>query len=116
MTIFDEKEGSFLPRQCTNSFLCDCDGKIVWVKVWNSSTPPYSPDLALSDYYLFQNLKKWLSGKRVTQNDEVIYETSAHFEDFNKSYYTEGIETVSYTHLDVYKRQHITQRVSLKST
>ena len=25
--------------------------------------PPYSPDLALSDYFLFPNLKKWLGGE-----------------------------------------------------
>ena len=25
--------------------------------------PPYSPDLATSDYYLFPNLKKWLAGR-----------------------------------------------------
>jgi [histone H3]-lysine36 N-dimethyltransferase SETMAR len=26
--------------------------------------PPYSPDLAPSDFYLFPNLKKWLAGQR----------------------------------------------------
>ena len=31
--------------------------------------PPYSADLALSDYFLFPNLKKWLGGKRFYSND-----------------------------------------------
>ena len=30
--------------------------------------PPYSPDLALSDYYLFPNLKRWLCGRRFESN------------------------------------------------
>ena len=42
--------------------------------------PPYSPDLAPSDYYLFPNLKRWLQGKRFTSNEEVIAETEAYFE------------------------------------
>ncbi|KAL7723768.1 hypothetical protein ACLKA6_017266 [Drosophila palustris] len=32
--------------------------------------PPYSPDLAPSDYWLFANLKKMLRGKRFRSNDE----------------------------------------------
>ncbi|KYN28021.1 Presenilins-associated rhomboid-like protein, mitochondrial [Trachymyrmex cornetzi] len=36
--------------------------------------PPYSPDLAPSDYYLFPNLKRWLQGKRFRSNEEVIAE------------------------------------------
>lgn len=50
----------------------------------------YSPDLAPSDYYLFPNLKKWLAGKRFMRT-EVISETSAYFEDFDKSYCKDGI-------------------------
>ncbi|KAG5311082.1 SETMR methyltransferase, partial [Acromyrmex insinuator] len=34
--------------------------------------PPYSPDLAPSNYYLFPNLKQWLQGKRFTSNEECI--------------------------------------------
>ena len=33
---------------------------------------PYSPDLAPSDYFLFPNLKKWLSGQRFSNDEEVI--------------------------------------------
>ena len=45
-----------------------------------------SPDLAPSDFFLFPNLKKWLSGQRFTSN-EVIAQTDAYFEDLPKSYF-----------------------------
>ena len=54
--------------------------------------PPYSPDLAPSNYYLFPNLKRWLQGKRFTSNEEVIAETEAYFEGLDVSYYRKGIE------------------------
>lgn len=54
--------------------------------------PPYSPDLAPSDYYLFSNLKKWLSGKKFYSNEEVIAETNAYFEELEKKTYLKGIE------------------------
>ena len=34
--------------------------------------PPYSPDLAPSDYFLFPNLKKNLAGKLYQSDDDVI--------------------------------------------
>ena len=37
--------------------------------------PTYSLDLALSDYWLFADLKKMLQGKRFGSNEEVIAET-----------------------------------------
>ena len=54
--------------------------------------PPYSPDLAPSDYYLFPNLKQWLQGKRFRSNEEVIAETEAYFEGLDVLYYRKGIE------------------------
>ena len=54
--------------------------------------PPYSPDLASSDYYLFPNLKQWLQGKRFISNEEVIAETEAYFENLDVSYYRKGIK------------------------
>ena len=49
--------------------------------------PPYSPDLALSGYWLFADLKKMLQGKRFGSNKEVIAETEAYFESKNESLY-----------------------------
>ena len=42
--------------------------------------PPYSPDLAPSDYWLFADLKRILQGKRFGFNEEVISETEVYFE------------------------------------
>ena len=54
--------------------------------------PPYSLDLAPSDYYLFPNLKRWLCGRCFESNEEVEWETEGYFVGFDKSYYLEGIE------------------------
>ena len=54
--------------------------------------PPYSPDLAPSDYWLFADLKRMLQGKRFGSNEEVILETEAYFETKDKSFYKKGIE------------------------
>jgi [histone H3]-lysine36 N-dimethyltransferase SETMAR len=37
--------------------------------------PPYSPDLARSDFFRFANLKSMLAGKKFSTNEEVIAET-----------------------------------------
>jgi hypothetical protein len=52
---------------------------------------PYSPGLALSDFFMFAVLKIMLAGKKFSTNEEVIAETEAYFEAKNKSY---GIETL----------------------
>lgn len=53
--------------------------------------PPYSPDLAPCDFFLFPNLKKHLAGKKFKTNAEVIAEVEAYFEELDKSKYKEGI-------------------------
>ena len=53
---------------------------------------PYFPDLAPSDYYLFPNFKKLLGGERFTSHSEVMHAVSGYFEDFDKSYFSEGIK------------------------
>ena len=54
--------------------------------------PPYSPDLAPSDYWLFVDIKRMLQGERFGSNKEVISETEAYFEVKNKSFNKKGIE------------------------
>ena len=54
--------------------------------------PPYSPDLAPSNFYLFADLKKMLQSKRFSSDDEVIAATDAYFEAKDKSFYKKGIE------------------------
>lgn len=53
--------------------------------------PPYSPDLAPSDYYLFPNFKRWLQGQKFATNEEVQWETDGYFGGLDKSYYSKGI-------------------------
>ena len=50
------------------------------------SRPPYSPDLAPSDHWLFADLIK-CSRERNGSNEEVIAETEAYFESKDESFY-----------------------------
>ena len=54
--------------------------------------PPYSPDLAPSDYFLFSNMKAWLAGKIFSSNEEIIAATNEYFEGFDINYFLEGIK------------------------
>ena len=49
--------------------------------------PPYSPGLALSDNWLFADLKRMLQVKRFGSNQEVISKTEAYFEAEDKSFF-----------------------------
>jgi [histone H3]-lysine36 N-dimethyltransferase SETMAR len=53
--------------------------------------PPYSPDLAPSDFHLFPNLKKFLRGKRFSNNDEVIATVNEYFEGLPENHFRDGI-------------------------
>ena len=54
--------------------------------------PPYSPDLAPSDYWLFVDHKRMLQGKRFGFNEEVILETEEYLEAKDKSFYKKDIK------------------------
>ena len=58
--------------------------------------PPYSPDLAPSDYFLFPNMKKkHLARKQYRTDDEVIgLQLRTFFEDQDESSYTTGIQAL----------------------
>lgn len=49
--------------------------------------PPYSPDLAPSDYHLFPNLKKSLKGTRFDSDAELIQATESWFESQPKNFF-----------------------------
>jgi len=68
--------------------------KLVELRYELLSHPSYSPDLALCDFYLFPNMKKWLGGKRFASNEEV--ETEAYFKEFDQSYFLNGIKMLEY--------------------
>ncbi|GFX39760.1 putative DD34D transposase [Trichonephila clavipes] len=54
--------------------------------------PPYNPDLATSDFFLFSDLKRMLAGQKFCADEEVITETETYFKAEDKSYYKNGIE------------------------
>ena len=47
--------------------------------------PPYTPDWAPNDYWLFADLKRMLQGKKFGSNKEVISEIEAYLEAKNKA-------------------------------
>jgi len=53
--------------------------------------PPYPPDLAPSDFYLFSKLKLFLAGQRFPSNQEAIAAVEGYFEDLTKNHYRDGI-------------------------
>lgn len=55
--------------------------------------PPYSPDLAPSDFFLFPRLKTWLGGQRFLSNEEVITAVDAYFAEQDVNYYLEGLKS-----------------------
>ena len=54
--------------------------------------PPYSPDLAPSDYYLFRNLKQFLRGKYFSSNEEAIAAADGYFAELPESFFSHGIK------------------------
>ncbi|GBN44190.1 hypothetical protein AVEN_32140-1, partial [Araneus ventricosus] len=51
--------------------------------------PPYSPDLALADFYLFPRLKMKLKGHRFVDSDEVIENAMKQLKDLSKNRFQE---------------------------
>jgi len=58
-----------------------------------SQYPPYSPDLAPSDFYLFlfQHLKKHLHGTRFGDDDELKQATESYLDSMPQEFYLTGI-------------------------
>jgi [histone H3]-lysine36 N-dimethyltransferase SETMAR len=56
--------------------------------------PPYSPDLAPSDFFLFPQLKSTLRGRRFDTDNDVIAATEEYFLSKNREFYKEGIRKV----------------------
>lgn len=55
--------------------------------------PPYSPDLAPSDYHLFTNLKRHLGGKRMETDEEVKAAVKEYFDqEVDGKFYDAGIK------------------------
>lgn len=57
--------------------------------------PPYSPDLAPSDYFLFRVMKKFLRGKRFSSDEEVKEAVTTWFEEQSKDFFFRGVNVVA---------------------
>uniref|UniRef100_A0A3Q0S4Q4 Tc1-like transposase DDE domain-containing protein n=1 Tax=Amphilophus citrinellus TaxID=61819 RepID=A0A3Q0S4Q4_AMPCI len=103
MSIYNSKIGiaikSKRPRKLTKGVLFHQDNAaahksvVAMAAVRNcgfelADNPPYSPDLAPTDYFLFTNLKKHLAGKQYRTNDDVISAVEDFFEGQDESFYT----------------------------
>lgn len=54
--------------------------------------PPYSPDLAPTDYHLFRSLHDYLGGKTYQEDGDIKADLSAFFEFKSPSFYKRGID------------------------
>jgi [histone H3]-lysine36 N-dimethyltransferase SETMAR len=60
---------------------------------WDIVThPPYSPDLAPSDYHLFTKLKKFLGGQRFSDDEEIMEAVKKWLKELEQKVYDEGIQ------------------------
>ena len=55
------------------------------------SHPPYSSDLAPSDFYIFRHLKKYLRGTRFGDDDELKQATQLYLDSMPQEFYLTGI-------------------------
>ena len=53
--------------------------------------PPFSPDLAPSDFYLFPKLKLFLAGQGFSSNQEAVAAEEEYSADLTKNHYRDGI-------------------------
>jgi len=53
--------------------------------------PPYSPDLAPSDYYLFRSLQNALNGKKFTSDEDIKLFIESFFAEKDKNFFERGI-------------------------
>ncbi|XP_035205064.1 histone-lysine N-methyltransferase SETMAR-like [Stegodyphus dumicola] len=58
------------------------------------SHPPYSPDVAPSNFHLFPNLKKFVSGKHFTSNEEIERVVYEYFHNLSDSNFWEMLDQV----------------------
>jgi histone-lysine N-methyltransferase SETMAR len=58
--------------------------------------PPFSPDLAPSDFSLFPKLKLFLAGQRFSSNQEAIAGVEGYFADLTKNHYMDGITALEH--------------------
>jgi histone-lysine N-methyltransferase SETMAR len=58
--------------------------------------PPYSPDLAPSDFCLFPKLKLYLAGQHFSSNQQAVLAVEGYFADPTMNHYRDGITAVEH--------------------
>ena len=58
--------------------------------------PPYSPDLAPCDFFLFLNLKKSLAGQKLQLNEKVIPAKEAYFADLQRTCFLDRLRKLEH--------------------
>ncbi|GBL84588.1 hypothetical protein AVEN_191058-1 [Araneus ventricosus] len=58
--------------------------------------PPYCPNLAPSDYYLFPHMKTWLTTQRFDDDEELHAGVSAWLKSQAAAFYDDGITKLVY--------------------
>ena len=53
--------------------------------------PPYSPDIAPSDYHLFRSLKNFLDGVKLNSKEDTENHLSQFFSEKSEKFYSDGI-------------------------
>lgn len=66
------------------------------------SYPPYSPELALSDFFPIPKTEKYAGWQIFASNDEVIAATDSYFADLETSYLSDGLKTLKHSLKKVY--------------
>ena len=59
--------------------------------------PAYSPDLAPSDYFLFQNLKKDISGRHFRSNEKVVEAVDEWVRDKDPGFFSCGLMALEHS-------------------
>jgi transposase len=85
-------EFSFLPPRQRSSSHCGFNETLLKLKWDVLPHPPYSPDLAPSDYHLFGAMKRVLGGKRFRNNEEVIVAMQSWIHKQPKTFLETGIK------------------------
>ena len=91
MPGLQKKKNLLSSGQCTRPQKCLAMGKLRDLHNELLKHPPYSPDLAPSDFYLFPKLKLFLAGQRFSPNQEAIAAVEGYFADLTKNHYRDGI-------------------------
>jgi len=66
--------------------------KLAYLGFQHLDHPPYSPDLAPSDYHLFPGLKKQLKGHHFSSDTEVIAATDTQLDGQPSTFFLSGLQ------------------------